>query len=312
MDSQHNKYTNSLPPIEDMASKFAYEMGWGDFTQSKQGQNIFEFLYSSAQQCAPESIILDVSAGECRYKPFFQHGQYVAIDSMIGDVNWDFTKLDLIGDAMNLPIKTASIDVCLNFTSLEHYPEPGKAFQEFARVLKPGGRLFLYVPFVQPEHQIPYDFFRYTRYGLAHLCNQNGLEIELLKPSNSILETVLDLLKMTIGFISEQEIKDHLKEVVDIEINPIFQALDDLNEGCVDFPDHPLIPQMPMAYCLSAIKPGASDKSNIYNSKPELLQAITACPNCHNENDLDWNSSNIHCSQCHTTYSFTKEIPNFC
>jgi hypothetical protein len=37
-------------------------------------------------------------------------------------------------------------------------------------VLHPGGRLILTTRFVFPIHDAPQDYYRFTRYGLAHLC----------------------------------------------------------------------------------------------------------------------------------------------
>jgi SAM-dependent methyltransferase len=43
------------------------------------------------------------------------------------------------GDARALPMKAASVDFIFSFAALEHIPEVERAFQEIARVLKPGG-----------------------------------------------------------------------------------------------------------------------------------------------------------------------------
>jgi SAM-dependent methyltransferase len=46
--------------------------------------------------------------------------------------------------------------------------------QEIARVLTPGGRLFIVVPHEWEEHQQPHDYYRYTRYGLQYLLKRAG------------------------------------------------------------------------------------------------------------------------------------------
>jgi arsenite methyltransferase len=47
------------------------------------------------------------------------------------------------GDATSLPVESASVDVVISNSVLNLVPEKERAFQEIARVLKPGGRLHL-------------------------------------------------------------------------------------------------------------------------------------------------------------------------
>ena len=292
---------------DELAARFASDMGWPGFWEGNQGKSIFTFLCQAAEQCDAETIVLDISAGQCRYRPFFQHCQYVALDNTYGDPSWDYSKLDLIGDALQLPVKNASVDVCLNFTSLEHYPDPQQAFREFARVLKPGGRLFLYVPFVQAEHQAPYDFFRYTRYGLAHLCQQAGLALEQLKPANGIFETALNFLGQAISLIGPAEVQNRLREIVTTQLEPVFKAAERVEQVAVAYPQPATIPQLPVVYCLSALRPGQHVKSARHRSRSELVRALAACPSC--KGDLDWDAGYASCTGCHARYGMRNGIP---
>lgn len=299
----------SLPRLsrDELAARFASDMGWPGFWEGSQGRSIFEFLCQAAEHCAAETIALDISAGQCRYRPFFQHCQYVALDNTYGDPSWDYSQLDLIGDALQLPIKNASVDICLNFTSLEHYPDPQQAFHEFARVLKPGGRLFLYVPFVQVEHQAPYDFFRYTRYGLAHLCQQSGLTLEQLKPANGIFETALNFLGQAISLIGPAELQNRLREIVATQLEPVFKAAERVEQVVVAYPQPASLPQLPVVYCLSAVRPGQRVTSTSYRSRRELVRALAACPSCKGE--LEWGASHATCVGCQTQYGMRNGIP---
>jgi len=50
------------------------------------------------------------------------------------------------GDIQDIPLESNSIDSVLSFETIEHVPKPQIAIKEMARVLKPGGRLFLTTP----------------------------------------------------------------------------------------------------------------------------------------------------------------------
>lgn len=85
---------------------------------------------------------------------------------------------DIYGDAQSLPVATASVDVVVLFEVLEHVPDHVRALTEIARVLRPGGRLFLSVPFLYPIHDAPHDYFRFTSFGLRKLLEDGGFQLK--------------------------------------------------------------------------------------------------------------------------------------
>ena len=68
-----------------------------------------------------------------------------------------------------LPFKTASLDGIGCFAVLEHVRDPWKMADEFARVVKPGGKVFIDWPFLQPTHGYPSHYYNATREGLRAL-----------------------------------------------------------------------------------------------------------------------------------------------
>jgi SAM-dependent methyltransferase len=65
------------------------------------------------------------------------------------------------------------------FAVLEHTRRPWQVVEEMNRMLKPGGRVFIDWPFLQPTHGFPSHFFNATREGLTSLFTDNGFEIEV-------------------------------------------------------------------------------------------------------------------------------------
>lgn len=82
---------------------------------------------------------------------------------------------DIVADVCDLSMMAdGSVDGVFMLEVLEHVKTPQKALDEIHRILKPGGALFLSTPFIFPLHDEPHDFYRYTKYGLAHLLSAFG------------------------------------------------------------------------------------------------------------------------------------------
>lgn len=84
------------------------------------------------------------------------------------------------------PVPDGSYDTVVCSEVLEHVVAPGAALSEIARVLKPGGRLVLTVPFLGRLHEEPHDYFRFTKHGLAALIEDTQLTMESIEPTGSI------------------------------------------------------------------------------------------------------------------------------
>jgi SAM-dependent methyltransferase len=76
----------------------------------------------------------------------------------------------VVGDAMALPFRPASIDLLLCVSVLEYIARPQAFIAEVERVLKPGGYLYLSAPFVFPHHPPPADLHRFSADGLRALA----------------------------------------------------------------------------------------------------------------------------------------------
>jgi SAM-dependent methyltransferase len=123
--------------------------------------------------------MLDIGCGTRRYESIFRD----SVDEYIG-LDWpeiaDRARPDLVGDAMHIPIMTQSVDTVLAAELMEHLPSPDIFLTEVARVLRDGGSLILSVPFMEPLHEEPRDYYRFTPYSLRVLLEKNGFSIQQL------------------------------------------------------------------------------------------------------------------------------------
>lgn len=141
-----------------------------------------QFIQRVSADIPSGSYLLDAGAGEGQYKSAFSHTYYVGVDLAVGDTQWSYDDLDIIGSLIQIPLEQAVFDAVLCTQVLEHVPEPEKVLREIQRVLKPGGKLFLTVPQSWHQHQKPHDYYRYTSFGIRYLLEKVGLQIESLEP----------------------------------------------------------------------------------------------------------------------------------
>lgn len=150
------------------------------------------FLRQVAAELGPDSTILDVGAGDAPYRELFSHTRYLTCDWENSIYRPD-PPPDLVALAGRIPVEDASFDAILNTQVLEHVPEPWLVLEEFRRLLKPGGKLWMTVPFVWYLHEQPYDYYRYSSHGLRFLLERAGFgEIEIA-PLNDSFSTLAQL-----------------------------------------------------------------------------------------------------------------------
>lgn len=126
-----------------------------------------EWIEKTLKRIPAGLTILDAGAGECQFKKFCTHLNYVAQDFAqyegTGEIGlqtgtWDNSKLDIVSDITNIPRPDASFDAIMCTEVLEHVPDAVAALTELNRLLKPGGFLLITAPFASLTHFAPYHF----------------------------------------------------------------------------------------------------------------------------------------------------------
>lgn len=75
-----------------------------------------------------------------------------------------------------LPVTSATYDGVLLINVLEHIFNYQQLLTESVRVLKPGGKIVVVVPFLFPVHPSPHDYWRFTGESLEKLLLSAGFQ----------------------------------------------------------------------------------------------------------------------------------------
>lgn len=137
--------------------------------------------------------LLDVGCGTKPYQELFDVDIYVGLD-----INNESSKTlgmaDYLYDGTTFPHQNEEFDSVLCNQVLEHVFNPVEFICEIRRVLKPKGRLLLTVPFVWEEHEQPFDYARYSSFGLQELLKAQGFKIIEQQKIGTAVSTIFQLI----------------------------------------------------------------------------------------------------------------------
>ncbi len=148
----------------------------------------FYFLKFASSKVKSNETILDAGAGDCVLKEFFQHAKYISCDLKLAKTEYKYGDIDIFCDLTQLSRHIKHVDNIICWAVLEHCKEPGAVIEQFSKILKKGGNLFICVPFIHPLHQEPDDYFRFTKYGIKHLLEKNNFKVNSLVPRGGVFQ----------------------------------------------------------------------------------------------------------------------------
>ncbi|KQX22754.1 MULTISPECIES: class I SAM-dependent methyltransferase [unclassified Sphingomonas] len=145
----------------------------GDYDAESANPGLGDFV--ETVRANPDRLYLDVGCG--RRSRTFDNCLYLEVyPSVSADL--------VIEPACRYPIADASLDGIGCFAVMEHMAEPWIAAADFARMLKPGGMLFIDYPFLVPVHGYPSHYYNATREGLARLFDDGFERVKLTTEGN--------------------------------------------------------------------------------------------------------------------------------
>ncbi|OQZ04333.1 MAG: methylase [Candidatus Brocadia sp. UTAMX1] len=166
-------------------------------------------LFRHISQCASHirGETLDVGCGTRPYeKLFLSATSYIGLE-LDTIANRKNKKADYFYDGTTFPFQDNEFDSVITNEVFEHVFNPDNFLREIYRVLKPGGILLITVPFVWDEHEQPFDYARYSSFGLKHLLEKSGFEIIEHRKSVCDIRVIFQLLN---GYIYKKTITKNM------------------------------------------------------------------------------------------------------
>ena len=150
-------------------------------------KGIYPFLNREFEKIESNKKVLTIGAGGEVNKLLKKH----SIENSFNVTSFDISenmRPDILGDICTYDFEENKYDYIVIAEVLEHLHSPHLAIDKIGHVLNSNGKVILTVPFIFPIHERPYDYYRYTKYGLGFLfkdfCNVK------IKERNSWIEAI--------------------------------------------------------------------------------------------------------------------------
>jgi SAM-dependent methyltransferase len=140
---------------------------------------LYEEVKNFAANIPESAYVLDAGSGNQPYKHLLSHANYESAD--FEQIDKSYAQTTYVCNLNNIPTENARFDYILFNQVMEHLPEPLAVLKELNRVLKPNGKILYSGPLFYEEHQVPYDFYRYTQYALINMFTSSGFKVERLE-----------------------------------------------------------------------------------------------------------------------------------
>ena len=133
-------------------------------------------IYKDIKATVPafKGNVLDVGCGQSPYKFLLNPAttKYFGVD-IVDAEKFDYNNTDVTPfDGETIPFEDGKFDGVICTEVLEHVQNYQRLIDEMHRVMKPGARGTITIPWSARYHYIPYDFFRYTPSSLKTMFSK--------------------------------------------------------------------------------------------------------------------------------------------
>jgi SAM-dependent methyltransferase len=139
---------------------------------------------------SPGSNWLDLGCGQKPFISSFADCSYTGIDVEVSGREIGLKNPDIFFDGSTIPFTSDTFDGILCTQVLEHVINLDLTLSECNRVLKPGGVMVISVPFLYREHEQPFDFRRFTSFGIISNLEGHGFKIEKVVKGLGAISTI--------------------------------------------------------------------------------------------------------------------------
>ncbi|MBW4487534.1 MAG: class I SAM-dependent methyltransferase [Trichocoleus desertorum ATA4-8-CV12] len=136
---------------------------------------------------------LDIGCGQKPYRSLFHVSEYLGLE-IDSPENRVHKSADYFYDGGVFPFEDKQFDSIVINQVFEHVFNPDHFLIEVRRVIKPKGKLLITVPFIWDEHEQPFDYARYSSFGLRFILEKNGFEIKECRKSVNDIRVIFQLI----------------------------------------------------------------------------------------------------------------------
>ena len=212
-----------------------------------------EFHIRNIDMFKQGSVILDMGGKKKRKRGYFN------IENSLLSVkyaNIDISSApDFACDIANLPILDALFDGVLCSEVLEHVIDPKKVMKEAFRVLKPGGKLLICVPFIFKIHSAPQDYGRYTDSFWQTVLRTTGFTNIEIERQGLFFSVASEMLTSLAHQMLKEQDKSKIMRRVLCKLSVIGKKIALQVERKTYFKEHPFFNSYTTGYGIIAIKP---------------------------------------------------------
>ena len=140
---------------------------------------------------------LDVGCGLKPYQKLYHSSEYLGLEYDTPE-NRELKNADYFYDGTTFPFEKSSFDSVVVNEVFEHVFNPNNFLQQINQVLKKDGILFMTMPFAWDEHEQPFDYARYTSFGISSILEKHGFEIITQRKSVSDIRVIFQQLNLYI------------------------------------------------------------------------------------------------------------------